>query len=223
MKQSPYLLKAQEISKKYGSVQVLKGIDLQVKPGEIVVIMGASGAGKSTLLHIVGTLDKPDQGHLVLGGNDVLALQGNALAQFRNKHIGFIFQSHNLLPEFTALENVCLPGYIGGLNKKLVEAYAKELLTVLQLQDRLQYKPGMLSGGEQQRVAVARALVNQPCIVLADEPSGSLDSKSAVALHQLFLDIRAKFGQTFIVATHNQALAALADKTYVLEDGHFLP
>jgi lipoprotein-releasing system ATP-binding protein len=217
-----YLLTAQGITKHYGMLQVLKNIDLQVRQGEILAIMGASGAGKSTLLHILATLDKPDQGSLKLGEQDLLALWGDKLASFRNKHIGFVFQSHNLLPEFTALENVCLPGYIGGFDKMLVEAHAKELLVLLQLGDRLQHKPAMLSGGEQQRVAVARALVNRPRIVLADEPSGSLDSKNAAALHKLFFELREKLGQTFVLATHNQALAGMADRKLVIEDGRFL-
>jgi lipoprotein-releasing system ATP-binding protein len=222
MSNPDYLLNAQGITKSYTNLPVLKGISLQVRQGEVIAIMGASGAGKSTLLHILGTLDQPDQGSLVLGEDDLLALKENELAKFRNKHIGFIFQSHNLLPEFTALENVCLPGYIGRFDKKLIEAYAKELLDSLQLSGRLQHKPGMLSGGEQQRVAVARALINRPRIILADEPSGSLDSKNAVALHELFFELREKLKQTFVIATHNQALADMADRTYVIQDGYFI-
>ncbi len=221
MAQSAYLLTAQSITKYYGKLQVLKDINLQVTQGEIVAILGASGAGKSTLLHILATLDKPDQGSLRLGEDDLLALSGNELASFRNKHIGFVFQSHNLLPEFTALENVCLPGYIGGFDEKLVQERAKELLALLQLEDRLHHKPTMLSGGEQQRVAVARALINQPRMVLADEPSGSLDSKNAASLHTLFCELREKLGQTFILATHNQALADMADRNLLLKDGSF--
>ena len=213
------MLIAQGITKYYGSFQVLKGIDLTVEKGEVVAIMGASGAGKSTLLHLLATLDKPDSGTLRLCSDDLLALRGNKLASFRNKHIGFVFQFHNLLPEFTMLENVCMPGYIGGVDKPIVEARAQELLTLLHVADRAHHKPAALSGGEQQRAAVARALMNNPYIVFADEPSGSLDSKNAVALHNLFFELREKLGQTFVIATHNQALADLADRKLLIQDG----
>ena len=217
-----HLLKAQGIKKYYGAFQVLKNIDLQIAPGEIVAIMGASGAGKSTLLHILATLDKPDGGRLYLGEDDLLALPGNKLAKFRNKHIGFIFQFHNLLPEFTVLENVCLPGYIGGFNPQLVETHAKELLALLNLADRMLHKPAMLSGGEQQRAAVARALINGPRMVMADEPSGSLDAKNARALHQLIFDLRQQLGHGFVIATHNQTLADMADRKLIIEDGELI-
>lgn len=222
MTNSHYLLQATGIKKYYGAWQVLKNIDLQVATGEIVAIMGPSGAGKSTLLHILGTLDKPDAGSLWLQGHDMLTLHGNKLAKFRNKHIGFIFQFHHLLPEFTALENVCLPGYIGGFNRAWVEKRAQELLVLLHLKDRMHHKPGTLSGGEQQRVSVARALINDPWIVLADEPSGSLDSKNAAALHAIFFDLRQRFGQSFIIATHNQMLANMADRKLIIADGNLI-
>lgn len=213
------MLKAQGITKYYGSLQVLQGIDLVVNKGEIFVITGASGAGKSTLLHILATLDRPNSGSLQLDGTDLLALQGNKLAAFRNKSIGFVFQFYNLLPEFTALENVCMPGYIGGKNKSWVESRGKELLKLLHLKDRSHYKPASLSGGEQQRVAVARALMNSPQLVFADEPSGSLDSQSTAALHALFEELREKIGQTFVLATHDLALANRADRKLHLQDG----
>ena len=216
------MLLAQRITKYYGSLQVLQGIDLQVASGEVIAIMGASGAGKSTLLHILATLDKPNRGTLQLGDEDLLALRGNKLASFRNKHIGFVFQFHNLLPEFTTLENVCMPGYIGGFEKKAVEDRARGLLALLHLEPRLHYKPAALSGGEQQRAAVARALINSPCIVFADEPSGSLDSTNAAALHKLFFELRKHLGQTFVLATHNQALANMADRKLLIQDGRLI-
>jgi lipoprotein-releasing system ATP-binding protein len=216
------LLTATSITKNYGKLQILKSIDVQVSKGEIVVIMGASGAGKSTLLHILATLDKPDSGTLYLGQDNLTSLRGNRLAAFRNQHIGFIFQFHNLLPEFTALENVCLPGYIGKFNERAVKEKAKELLVLLGLEARLQHKPTALSGGEQQRVAVARALINSPRIVFADEPSGSLDSKNALALHELFFKLRQNLGQTFVLATHNQLLADIADKKLYIQDGNLV-
>jgi len=216
---STSLLTATSITKSYDKLQILKGIDLQVVQGEVVAIMGASGAGKSTLLHILATLDKPDSGTLYLGQDDLISLRGNKLAAFRNQHIGFIFQSHNLLPEFTALENVCLPGYIGKFDERAVQGRAKELLVLLGLEARMQHKPTTLSGGEQQRVAVARALINNPRIVFADEPSGSLDSRNALALHELFFELRQRLGQTFVLATHNQLLADMADRKLYIQDG----
>ena len=216
------MLVAQGLTKHYGSLQVLQGIDLTVAQGEVVAITGASGAGKSTLLHILATLDRPDSGVLQLSGTDLLALQGKKLAAFRNRAIGFVFQLYNLLPEFTTLENVCLPGYIGGRDKKEVEAQAQELLALLNLDNRSHHKPDALSGGEQQRAAVARALINSPQVVFADEPSGSLDSHNATVLHQLFFELREKLGQTFVLATHNQALAAMADRQLGIRDGKLM-
>lgn len=213
------MLIAQEINKYYGSLQVLQGIDLTVVKGEVVAIMGASGAGKSTLLHVLATLEKPDGGMLQLDGTDLLALHGKTLAAFRNRAIGFVFQLYNLLPEFTTLENVCMPGYIRGDEKSVVEAKGKSLLALLNLSARSQHKPAALSGGEQQRVAVARALINNPKVVFADEPSGNLDSKNAAALYALFFELRDKIGQTFVLATHDQALANMADRQLFIRDG----
>jgi lipoprotein-releasing system ATP-binding protein len=213
------MLISKGITKSYGSLKVLKGIDMEVNKGEIVSIVGASGAGKSTLLHILGTLDKPDEGKLALGKKDLLGFTPNQLARFRNKEVGFIFQFHNLLPEFTALENICLPGYIAKNPKNEVEDYAKELLQLLGLSEREDHKPSQLSGGEQQRTAVARALINQPAIVFADEPSGNLDSKNANELHELFFRLRSDLGQTFVIVTHNEELASKADRTLEIRDG----
>jgi len=213
------MLVAQGISKYYGNLQVLHGVGLTVAKGEVVAITGASGAGKSTLLHVLATLDKPDSGILQLDGIDLLTLQGKTLAAFRNRAIGFVFQLYNLLPEFTTLENVCMPGYIQGNKKYEVEAKGKSLLTLLNLSARSHHKPAALSGGEQQRVAVARALINSPKVVFADEPSGSLDSKNAAALHALFFELRDKMGQTFVLATHDQALANMADRQLLIRDG----
>lgn len=213
------MLRARGITKSYGSLLVLKGIDFIVKKGEIVSIVGASGAGKSTLLHILGTLDRPDQGDLYLHDKDILKLRNNQLARLRNRKIGFIFQFHNLLPEFSALENVCIPGYIAKRNYREVEQQAKELLGLLKLTDRLDHKPSELSGGEQQRTAVARALINSPDVVMADEPSGNLDSKNANELHDLFFKLRDQLGQTFIIVTHNEALALKADRIVEMKDG----
>ena len=198
---------------------MLRGIDLSILPGEVVSIVGASGAGKSTLLHILGTLDRPDAGTVTLDGANVFSLNDKQLARFRNERIGFVFQFHNLLPEFTALENVCLPGFIAGKDEKQVRQRAKELLDTLNLSDRINHLPSQLSGGEQQRTAVARALINQPAIVFADEPSGNLDSRNAEELHNLFFDLRAKFNQTFVIVTHNEPLAALADRVIIIRDG----
>lgn len=213
------MLISKGITKSYGSLKVLKGIDMEVRKGEIVSIVGASGAGKSTLLHILGTLDKPDAGQLTLGNEDLLRFSPNQLARFRNKEVGFIFQFHNLLPEFSALENVCLPGFIARNPKDEVERYARKLLQLLGLSEREEHKPSQLSGGEQQRAAVARALVNQPAIVFADEPSGNLDSKNANELHDLFFKLRADLGQTFVIVTHNKELASKADRTLEIRDG----
>lgn len=207
------------ITKSYGSLQVLKGVSLHIKKGEIVSIVGASGAGKSTLLQILGTLDRADKGSIEINDTDVVALKDRKLSEFRNRNIGFIFQFHHLLPEFTALENVCIPAFIAKKNKAETEARAAELLGFLGLSERLQHKPSELSGGEQQRVAVARALINNPGVVLADEPSGNLDSASASELHQLFFTLRDKFNQTFIIVTHNSQLAEMADRKLVMKDG----
>ena len=210
------------IHKSYGPLKVLKGIDLNISRGEIVAIVGASGAGKSTLLHIIGTLDSPDQGKVRINGLDVFAYPSGQLAAFRNKSIGFVFQFHNLLPEFSALENVMIPALIGKQNTDRAETKAKELLTLLGIQDRLHHKPSELSGGEQQRTAVARALINDPDLLLADEPSGNLDSKNAVELHQLFFDLRKQFNKTFVIVTHNQEFAAMADRKLEIRDGVIL-
>lgn len=216
------MLEARNITKSYGSLQVVKGIDLIIQSKEIVSIVGASGAGKSTLLHIIGTLDKPDTGTVTMLGQNLVKLQGQALAQFRNEKIGFIFQFHNLLPEFTALENVCIPGYLGKRDPKKVEIRARELLTLLGLQERLHNQPSQLSGGEQQRTAVARALINSPAIVFADEPSGNLDSRNAEELHRLFFKLRDELGQTFVIVTHNEELANMADRKVEMKDGRIV-
>lgn len=216
------MLQAQQITKKYGSLQVLKGVDISVSKGEIVSIVGSSGAGKSTLLHILGTLDVPDSGTITLENQRVDQLTGKKLAAFRNNHIGFVFQFHHLLPEFSAVENVCIPGWIAGRKKKEVYSRAGELLEALGLAGRLDNKPQQLSGGEQQRVAVARALINQPAIVFADEPTGNLDSANAKELHDLFLHLRKEFNQTFLIVTHNEELAALSDRTLHMKDGRMV-
>lgn len=217
------LLQATGIHKSYGDVDVLKGIDLTVNKAEIVSVVGASGAGKSTLLHVLGTLDRPDKGQVAMEGKLISKLPARELAYFRNRRIGFVFQFHNLLPEFTALENVCIPGYIGKRPDKEVEARARELLVMLGLEERLNHKPSQLSGGEQQRTAVARALVNNPALVFADEPSGNLDSHNAEELHKLFFDLRQEFGTGFVIVTHNPALAAMADRKLTIEDGRIKP
>ena len=213
------MIKAKNIVKSYGSLQVLKGVDIDIAPGEIVALMGASGAGKTTFLQIAGTLDKADSGSLKLNGIEVSNLSENQLAKFRNEHIGFVFQFHHLLPEFTALENVCIPAFIANLSKQAAEEKARELLDFLGLKDRLEHKPSELSGGEQQRVAVARALVNQPAVIFADEPSGNLDSANSKELHELFFSLRDKFQQTFLIATHNEELANMSDRKLIIRDG----
>lgn len=213
------MLQAKNIHKRYGSVEVLQGVDVEIQKGEIVSIVGPSGSGKSTLLHILGTLDKPDKGEVALHNTTLTSLQGKSLAQFRNKHIGFIFQFHHLLPEFSAIENVCIPGWMASKNKVQVKERATELLTLLGLAHRLENKPAQMSGGEQQRVAVARALINRPDIVFADEPTGNLDTANARELHQLFFDLRKQFNQTFLIVTHNEELAQLSDRTLVMKDG----
>jgi lipoprotein-releasing system ATP-binding protein len=213
------MIQATGITKSYGNLQVLKGVDVEIGKGEVVSIVGASGAGKSTLLHILGTLDRPDSGTVKFEDRLITSMSPRQLAQFRNKHVGFIFQFHNLLPEFTALENVCIPAFIAGKNRMEVEARAAELLDFLGLGARAEHKPAQLSGGEQQRVAVARALMNNPAVILADEPSGNLDSKNARELHQLFFTLREKYNQTFVIVTHNDELAALADRALVMKDG----
>ncbi len=213
------MLSAEGITKAYNSLHVLKGIDIQIKKGEIVSIVGASGAGKSTLLHILGTLDRPDAGTISINGKSLKDIKNNELARFRNSHIGFIFQFHNLLPEFSAFENICMPGYIGSRETKKVEAKAMELLSLLGIKSREGHKPSQMSGGELQRAAVARALINEPDIIFADEPSGNLDSKNAEELHQLFLRLREELDQTFAIVTHNSQLAAMADRTLEIMDG----
>lgn len=216
------MIQATDIVKSYGSLQVLKGVNLTINQGEIVSIMGDSGAGKTTLLQILGTLEKPDSGNLRINDTEVLSLSEKKLSRFRNEHIGFIFQFHHLLPEFTALENVCIPGLIAKKNKPAIEKRAKELLDFLGLSARLDHKPSAMSGGEQQRVAVARALINNPSVVLADEPTGNLDSKNAEELHKLFFELRKEFNNTFVVITHNPELANLADRKLRMADGALL-
>ena len=216
------MIQATGIHKSYGSLEVLKGIDLHIAKREIVSIVGASGAGKSTLLHIIGTLDKADRGQLIIDGTEVGKLNDTQLAAFRNQKIGFVFQFHHLLPEFTALENICIPTYIGGMGKKEATERAEKLLEYLNLTGRKTHKPSELSGGEQQRIAVARALINQPAVVLADEPSGNLDSKSAEELHKLFFRLRDEMNQTFVIVTHNPTLAAMSDRTITIKDGRIV-
>ena len=213
------MLTGKNIYKRYGSLEVLRGVDLEIKRGEVVSIVGPSGCGKSTLLHILGTLDKPDMGEVIINNTSLGQLSGNKLAAFRNKHIGFVFQFHHLLPEFSALENVCIPGWLAGRKKKDVMNEAEGLLKMLGLSNRLNNKPNQLSGGEQQRVAVARALINKPDIVMADEPTGNLDSANAKELHQLFFDLRKQFNQTFLIVTHNEELATLSDRVLHMKDG----
>ncbi len=213
------MIDIKNITKSFGSLQVLKGIDLHIDKGEIVSIVGPSGAGKTTLLQIIGTLDRPDSGQVVIDGIDTSNLSTKKLSDFRNQHLGFVFQFHQLLPEFSAIENIMIPGYIAGMSQKQAKTRAKELLDFMKLLDRATHKPSELSGGEKQRVAVARALMNHPAVILADEPSGSLDTKNKEELHQLFFDLRDKFGQTFIIVTHAEQLASLTDRTIHLRDG----
>jgi lipoprotein-releasing system ATP-binding protein len=213
------MLTATNIQKYYGQLWVLKGVDLEIKQGEIASIVGPSGSGKSTLLHILGTLDKPDKGEVVVGNQRINFLNEKQMAAFRNRHVGFVFQFHHLLPEFTALENVCIPGWMAGRRKKEVEENAVSLLRMLGLGDRIDNKPNALSGGEQQRVAVARALINKPAIIFADEPTGNLDSANARELHQLFFTLRQQFNQTFLIVTHNEELAQMSDRILHMKDG----
>lgn len=213
------MLTGKNIYKRYGSLEVLRGVNLQISKGEVVAIVGPSGCGKSTLLHILGSLDKADMGEIVINNKTLSQLSGNKLAAFRNKHIGFVFQFHHLLPEFTALENVCIPGWLAGRNKNEVRKKAEGLLEILGLVNRNENKPNQLSGGEQQRVAVARALINNPDIVFADEPTGNLDSANAQELHQLFFDLRKQFNQTFLIVTHNEELSQLSDRVLHMKDG----
>lgn len=216
------MIRACDIKKAYGFLNVLKGVNIEIKKGEVISIVGASGAGKTTLLHILGTLDRANHGTLEINGTLISSLNDKKLAEFRNKNIGFVFQFHHLLPEFTALENVCIPAFIAGLNKKEAEQKARNLLIFLGLENRTDHKPNELSGGEQQRVAVARALINTPAVVLADEPSGNLDSTTAKELHQLFFTLREKFNQTFVIVTHNEELANMADRKLVMKDGNIV-
>lgn len=216
------IISCENINKTYDELTVLKGINLEIQSGEIVTIVGPSGAGKTTLLQIIGTLDKPDQidnSSLIINSIDVKRMNQSSFASFRNQYLGFIFQFHELLPEFTALENVCIPGWIGKRKQKELKRSAEELLSLIGLSDRIHHKPQELSGGEQQRVAVARALINQPKIIFADEPSGNLDTENANALHKLFFDVRKKFGTTFVIVTHNNSLANMADRKIILRDG----
>ncbi len=215
------MIQAKILHKKYGDLHVLKGVDLEIKKAEVVAIVGPSGAGKTTLLQLIGTLDRPSNKDykLVINGINLAKLSDRELSKFRNKQIGFVFQFHQLLPEFTALENVAIPAYIAGVSKQQADKRAEELLVLLGLEDRMFHKPAKLSGGEQQRVAVARALVNRPAVIMADEPSGNLDTESAKQLHHLFFDLRDRFGQTFVIVTHNEALAAMSDRKLLMRDG----
>ena len=213
------MITGKNIHKRYGTVEVLRGVDVEINKGEVVSIAGPSGSGKSTLLHILGTLDKADTGEVSMNNTAINSLSGKKLAAFRNKHIGFVFQFHHLLPEFTAWENVCIPGWLGGRKKAEVKEKSQELLKMMGLSHRIENKPNEMSGGEQQRVAVARALINNPDIVFADEPTGNLDSANAKELHQLFFDLRDKFNQTFLIVTHNEELAKLSDRVLYMKDG----
>lgn len=216
------MIQLQDITKSFGTLQVLRGINLQIEKGEVVAIVGPSGAGKTTLLQIMGTLDKPDTGKVLIQGKDVFRLSGSKLSKFRNEHIGFVFQFHQLLPEFTALENIMIPSLIGGAGKGEARKRALELLEFMKLTERADHKPSELSGGEKQRVAVARALVNKPDVVFADEPSGSLDTQNKEELHRLFFELRDQMGQTFVIVTHDESLAAMADRTIHICDGVIL-
>lgn len=216
------MIKAQNIHKSFGSLEVLKGISLEVAKGEVVAIVGASGAGKTTLLQILGTLSSADCGTLEIDGTEVTSLGDKALSRFRNEHIGFVFQFHHLLPEFTALENVCIPAFIAHRDRSEVEARARELLDMMGLAERMNHKPSQLSGGEQQRVAIARALINNPSVLLADEPSGNLDTRNRDEIHRLFFDLSDKLGQTVVIVTHDEGLAAMADRKITMSDGEIL-
>lgn len=216
------MIKARNIYKKFGTVEVLKGIDLEIAKGEVVSIVGKSGAGKSTLLHILGTLEDMDKGEVFINDKDISKFSSNEIADFRNKELGFVFQFHHLLPEFTAIENVCLPGWMQNTNKKEVEKEAKKLLSFLGLGHRIEHKPSELSGGEQQRVAIARALINKPSVVFADEPTGNLDSNTSNELHQLFFNLRDEFGHTFVIVTHNNELAQQSDRQISMLDGNLI-
>ncbi len=216
------MITANNIHKSYNTLQVLKGINIEIAPGEIVSIVGSSGAGKSTLLHILGTLDRADSGSVFIGTEEITKMNSKRLAAFRNKNIGFVFQQHHLLPEFTALENICMPSLIAGVSKSDSEKRAVQLLSLMKLNDRASHLPSELSGGEQQRVAVARALVNHPKVVFADEPSGNLDSESAQSLHKLFFDLRTQLNQTFVIVTHNTQLADMADRKLTMKDGRLV-
>lgn len=216
------MISLKNITKSFGNLQVLRGIDLEIARGEVVSIVGPSGAGKTTLLQIMGTLDAPDGGRVTIDGTEVSRMKERELSAFRNRHIGFVFQFHQLLPEFTALENVMIPAFIAGINRQKAKAAAIEMLNFMGLADRAEHKPNELSGGEKQRVAVARALINQPAVVLADEPSGSLDTHNKEELHQLFFDLRNRFGQTFVIVTHDEGLARLTDRTIHLNDGSII-
>lgn len=221
--EKPVLLEGRGLVKSYGKLQVLKGIDISIGEAEVVSIVGASGAGKSTLLHLLGTLDVPDSGEVLVHGQRISGMSNKEMARFRNRNIGFIFQFHNLLPEFSALENVCLPGFLAKRPEKEVKERATELLEMLSLGERLHHKPSEMSGGEQQRTAVARALINSPKLIFADEPSGNLDSKNADELHQIFFKLRQDLGQTFVLVTHNPVLADMADRKLTMKDGFLMP
>lgn len=216
------MIKAYDIHRSYGSLEVLRGISLEISPSEVVAVTGASGAGKTTLLQILGTLSRPDSGRLEIAGTDVLSLDDRALSRFRNRHIGFVFQFHHLLPEFTALENVCIPAFIARRSRSECERRAGELLSMMGLSHRMSHKPAELSGGEQQRVAIARALMNEPSVLLADEPSGNLDSRNREEIHRLFFDLRDNLGQTVVIVTHDEELAATADRKIVMSDGRIM-
>ncbi len=216
------MIKVTDIRKRFGTLEVLKGVSLEVARGEVVSVVGASGAGKTTLLQIMGTLSRPDGGRLEIDGEEPFSLGDSALSRFRNERIGFVFQFHHLLPEFTAFENVCIPGFIGRRPRAEVERRARELLSMMGLDARLDHKPGQLSGGEQQRVAIARALVNSPAVLLADEPSGNLDSRNREEIHRLFFDLRERLGQTTVIVTHDESLASMADRRVVMSDGMIL-
>lgn len=216
------MIQVSNLHKRFGEVEVLKGVSLQVARGELISVVGASGAGKTTLLQLIGTLSRPDEGQIVIDGTDLATLSERALANFRNQKIGFVFQFHHLLPEFTALENVCMPALIAGRPRKEVEREAAELLRMMRLDERMDHKPAQLSGGEQQRVAIARALINHPAVLLADEPSGNLDSRNREEIHRLFFELRERLGQTIIIVTHDERLAATTDRCITLSDGHVL-